>query len=74
MDPEEAVQAFQDLQRSRPPISGRTAVMVGMHWGTFKLTDEPMSEPPLRAGRAWQTAGLDPSRLWLLAPGESRAI
>ncbi len=28
MNPEEAVQAFQDLQRSRPPVPGRPAVMV----------------------------------------------
>ena len=74
MNPEEAVQAFRDLQRSRPPISGRAAVMVGMHWGTFKLTDELMGEPPVRARRAWETAGLEPSQFWLLAPGESRVL
>ena len=74
MNPEEAVQAFQDLQRSRPPVPGRPAVMVPMHWGTFKLTDEPMAEPPARARRAWQDAGLEPEDLWLLTPGESRAL
>jgi N-acyl-phosphatidylethanolamine-hydrolysing phospholipase D len=74
MNPEEAVQAFQDLQRSRPPIPGRPAVMVGMHWGTFKLTDEPMGEPPLRARRAWQAAGLDLAHLWLPAHGASRVL
>jgi N-acyl-phosphatidylethanolamine-hydrolysing phospholipase D len=72
MNPEEAVQAFQDLQRTAPPE--RPVVMVGMHWGTFKLTDEPMDEPPARARRAWETARLEPARLWLLAPGESRAV
>jgi N-acyl-phosphatidylethanolamine-hydrolysing phospholipase D len=71
MNPEEAVQAFQDLQRV-PPTG--PAVMVGMHWGTFKLTDEPMDEPPARARRAWQAAGLDLANLWLPAPGESRAL
>jgi len=74
MNPEEAVQAFQDLQRSRPPISGRPVVMVGMHWGTFKLTDERMDEPPARVRRAWQAAGLQSAQLWLPAPGESRAL
>ena len=74
MNPEEAVRAFQDLQRSRPPVPGREAVMVGMHWGTFKLTDEPMDEPPARASAAWRGAGLDPSRLWLPAPGETRTL
>lgn len=74
MNPEEAVQAFQDLQRSRPPIPGRAALMVGMHWGTFKLTDEPMEEPPARARGAWKASGLEPAHLWLPAPGESRAL
>jgi N-acyl-phosphatidylethanolamine-hydrolysing phospholipase D len=74
MNPEEAVQAFQDLQRSRPPVPGRPAVMVPMHWGTFKLTNEPMDEPPARARRAWQAAGLEPAHLWLLSHGESRVL
>ena len=39
MNPEEAVQAF---------IESRCRRAVAMHWGTFRLTDEPMGEPPLR--------------------------
>lgn len=74
MNPEEAVRAFQDLQSSRPSIPGRPPVMVGMHWGTFKLTDEPMDEPPARARSAWQAAGLEPKNLWLPTPGASRAL
>jgi N-acyl-phosphatidylethanolamine-hydrolysing phospholipase D len=74
MSPEEAVQAFQDLQRGCPPTLDRPGVMVGMHWGTFKLTDEPMDEPPARARNAWEAAGLEPSYLWLPAPGEARAL
>jgi N-acyl-phosphatidylethanolamine-hydrolysing phospholipase D len=74
MDPEEAVQAFRDIQRSRPPIAGRPAVMVGMHWGTFRLTDEPLDEPPTRARAAWAAAGFDPEGLWILAHGESRRL
>jgi N-acyl-phosphatidylethanolamine-hydrolysing phospholipase D len=74
MNPEEAVRAFQDLQRGRPAISGRPVVMVGMHWGTFKLTDEPMDEPPARARSAWRAAGLESANLWLPTPGESRAL
>ena len=74
MNPEEAVRAFQDLQRGRSAISGRPVVMVGMHWGTFKLTDEPMDEPPARARSAWRAAGLESVNLWLPTPGESRAL
>lgn len=48
--------------------------MVPMHWGTFKLTDEPMDEPPVRVARAWRAAGLGSEELWVLAHGESRAL
>src|SRR5260221_547206 len=68
MNPEEAVQALVDLDPA-----GRT-VMVPMHWGTFKLTDEPMDEPPARVARAWQSAGRPADRLWRLAHGETRAL
>lgn len=67
MSPEEAVRAFQDLGDSH-------TVLVPMHWGTFKLTDEAMDEPPVRARAAWQAAALPPERFWLLAHGESRAL
>lgn len=39
MNPEEAVETF---------IESGCRRAVAMHWGTFKLTDEPMDEPPLR--------------------------
>ena len=38
MNPEEAVRAFTDL---------RAKHLVPIHWGTFKISDEPMSEPPI---------------------------
>jgi N-acyl-phosphatidylethanolamine-hydrolysing phospholipase D len=62
MSPEEAAQASRD-------IGARS--MVGMHWGTFRLTDEPPLEPPLRTRRAWSALGLDPSRLAIPAHGET---
>ncbi len=68
MNPEESVGAFRDLTR------GHSAVMVPMHWGTFRLTDEPLDEPPRRVARAWREAGFPPDDLWLLAPGETRAL
>lgn len=40
MNPEEALQVVKDVGASRA---------VGMHWGTFALTDEPMAEPGERA-------------------------
>jgi N-acyl-phosphatidylethanolamine-hydrolysing phospholipase D len=69
MNPEEAVRAFQDLD-----LPGANTVLVPVHWGTFKLTDEPMDEPPRRTVAAWRAAGLSEERLWLLRHGETRAI
>jgi L-ascorbate metabolism protein UlaG (beta-lactamase superfamily) len=48
--------------------------MVAMHWGTFKLTDEPLDEPPVRARAEWARLKLPPERLWILDIGESRAL
>lgn len=71
MNPEEAVQAYRDLHSSHD--SAARGAFVPMHWGTFRLTDEPMAEPPERAARAWREAGLPPAGFWRLAHGETRA-
>jgi N-acyl-phosphatidylethanolamine-hydrolysing phospholipase D len=70
MDPEEAVRAFQDLNARR--ANGHRAVMVGMHWGTFKLTDEALDEPPKRTAAAWAGAGGKAGDLWILPHGGTR--
>ena len=70
MSAEEAVRAYVDLCASHGS-AGRT-MMVPMHWGTFRLTDEPMHEPPRRAMAAWVAAGLRLEALWILAHGETR--
>ena len=49
MNPEEAVTVFRETGCRRA---------VAMHWGTFKLTDEPLGEPPLRLAQAVQDQGL----------------
>ena len=72
MNPEDAVGAFRDLC-AHTHGSAHT-VMVPIHWGTFKLTDEPMDEPPERTRAAWERAGLPIEDLWILAHGETRAI
>lgn len=57
MNPEDAVQAYRDL--------GGSGAFLGMHWGTFRLTDEDPLEPPERARAAWEEAGLPPEALHL---------
>jgi N-acyl-phosphatidylethanolamine-hydrolysing phospholipase D len=73
MNAEEAVQAFREVSAAQPGHAARR-VMVGGHWGTFRLTDEAVEEPPVRAREAWTAAGLPPDDLWVLAHGETRAF
>jgi N-acyl-phosphatidylethanolamine-hydrolysing phospholipase D len=70
MNPEEAVRAYQDLTGT----DGKGTVMMAVHWGTFKLTDEPMDEPPARVRAAWEADGLTPRTLWVPRHGETRLI
>jgi N-acyl-phosphatidylethanolamine-hydrolysing phospholipase D len=63
MNPEEAVQAALDL---------RAATAVGMHYGTFDLTDEPLDEPPRRFHAEATRRALEPVVTWTLAVGETR--
>jgi len=62
MNPEHAVQAFVDLGARR---------LVAMHWGTFKLTDEPLDEPPRRLRAEWRRRNLPEQALRVLAVGET---
>lgn len=62
MNPEEAVQTFVDLGARE---------FVGMHWGTFHLTDEPMLEPPERTRREWLRRGLPEDRLHIPRHGQT---
>lgn len=65
MNPEEAVQAFQEAQCQRA---------VAMHWGTFRLTDESLGEPPYRLRAALQAAGLPEDVFVAGAIGESWSV
>jgi L-ascorbate metabolism protein UlaG (beta-lactamase superfamily) len=44
--------------------------MIAMHWGTFKLTDEPLDEPPRRFHAEAARRGLA-ERVWTPALGET---
>lgn len=63
LNPDEAIQAAADL--------GATHV-IGMHFGTFDLTDEPPDEPPRRFHAAAARYGFDRDRAWTFDVGESR--
>ncbi len=70
VDPEEAVQACVELHGAH--AAAPTPLVLGLHWGTFRLTDEAMDEPPRRAREAWRAAGLPDDRLWIARFGETR--
>ncbi len=63
LNPEEALQASVDMG---------AITTLGMHYGTFDLTDEPLDEPPRRFHADAARRGLDPARVWTLAIGETR--
>ncbi len=62
LNPEQALAAFGALGAGR---------FLAMHWGTFKLTDEPLDEPPRRLEAERQRLGLPPERVRVLALGET---
>lgn len=60
VDPHEAVRIFGDVGASRA---------LGIHWGTFQLTDEPRDAPALALATAVAAAELAPARFVAAQPG-----
>lgn len=65
VNPEEAVQSHIDLE---------ARFSVAMHWGTFRLTDEPLDEPPARFVEARTRAGVPEERFFMMRHGETRRL
>lgn len=64
-NPEEAVRIGRDLAAAR---------LVGMHWGTVRLTFEPILEPPVRFRAAARAAGYADEHALTMAIGETQAL
>ncbi len=62
VDPPEAVRIHQDLG---------SQMSIAMHWGTFRLADEPTGEPPVYLKRALREAGVEDDAFLLLRFGET---
>lgn len=71
MNPEDCMKAVAHLTSSQ---SGKRLIVTASHWGTFKLTDEPMDEPPQRMRQVWQAAGCNADDLWIMRHGETRRL
>jgi N-acyl-phosphatidylethanolamine-hydrolysing phospholipase D len=65
MNPAEAVQAHKDLGAHRS---------IGIHWGTFSLTDEPLDAPPRDLAAARRALGVADEDFFVLKIGETRTI
>ncbi len=61
VNPEEAVQIFIDLNPGRA---------LAVHWGTFKLTLEPLAAPPERLHAALKAQNIAPERFQVLKHGQ----
>jgi N-acyl-phosphatidylethanolamine-hydrolysing phospholipase D len=65
VDPAEAVQIHLDVGARRS---------VGMHWGTFELTDEALNSPPIDLATARKARGLADDDFTVMAIGETRKV
>jgi N-acyl-phosphatidylethanolamine-hydrolysing phospholipase D len=65
VNPAEAVQVHRDLGARRS---------IGVHWGTFNLTDEPLDQPPGDLAIALAQQAISPQDFVLLKIGETRTL
>jgi N-acyl-phosphatidylethanolamine-hydrolysing phospholipase D len=63
VNPDEAVRIHTDLHAKRS---------LGIHWGTFELTDEALDEPPRALAGARKAHGFSDEAFFVMAIGETR--
>ncbi|CAG1000798.1 hypothetical protein BURK2_02992 [Burkholderiales bacterium] len=65
LNPEEAVTVHQEVGAKQS---------VGVHWGTFNLTDESLDEPPRALAEALAKKDLSERNFFVMAVGETRRL
>ncbi len=65
MNPADAVQAHLDLGAK---------LSVAGHWGTFRLADDPLDEPPRKLAEELEKHGMDEQEFRVLRPGETLTL
>lgn len=63
LTPEQAVQAFIDVGAK---------YMFPMHWGSFRMSDEPLDEPPKRLIAEWHRKKINEKKLIIMPVGETK--
>ena len=61
----QAVAIHQDLS---------AALSIGIHWGTFELTDESLDQPMIDLPKALDAAGVGRNKFAMLKHGETRVV
>jgi N-acyl-phosphatidylethanolamine-hydrolysing phospholipase D len=65
LNPADAVHVHLDIKSS---------LSVACHWGTYRLTDEPVDEPPRLLRRQLELRNIDPAQFRILQPGETLEV
>ena len=65
VNPEEAVMIHKDIN---------TRYSVGIHWGTFIMTDEPVEEPPKRLLVELEKAGINEKNFFVMEHGQTKVL
>jgi L-ascorbate metabolism protein UlaG (beta-lactamase superfamily) len=52
----------------------RSERAIACHWGTFKLSDEPLGEPPVYLRKALKENGVDEGRFIIMKFGETLSL
>ena len=63
MNPEQALDAFQDLQGE---------IFIPIHWGTYPLGNEPINEPPILLQKEFEQRKLEAEKFWIFKHGQTR--
>jgi L-ascorbate metabolism protein UlaG (beta-lactamase superfamily) len=65
IDPREALEVHKEVGAKQS---------IGMHWGVFRLTQEPLAEPPMLLAKERETLRISPREFLIMKIGETRSF